>query len=236
MPLGKVDVIHAFPTSGKTGLVMSSFKGGDDVPYIIDTDALLFGVVMPNEIHHQLSDAGNAPWKQAGNSKDRIWWRIPEAMAMMMALAIADNVDGIVITNLVGTKPYWDSSLIGVTFAPSEDDAWQRHVARHKAGGKERLTAESVVRSWHQSYAKHTSDWAQAVTLSEGEFLCDYFGLKFNPEAMAQESEYYAWIKQEASLLFPNWDMSAWAKRVPAKASGQQKDSENSSSDERGSK
>lgn len=213
--LGKLDVIHAFPSSGKSGLVSSAFNEGREIPYVIDTDAILFGYVMPNAIHHQLSEAGNAPWK-SHDPKVRLWWKLCEASAMQIAFAVAKLVKGVVVTNLSGTQPFWDSKLVTMTFAPTEDDSWQRHVKRSESSAK-RLTDETVVRSWHKSYMKHVHEWKHSHILEEGEYLTDYFGIKYIEYTKDFEAKYYKWLYAKIALMFPNWNHSKWAERIPPK-------------------
>lgn len=214
LSLGAWDVIHAFPTSGKSALVLSLFK--ELGRSVIDTDVILFGFIMPNAIQHEIGElALPKPWKQTGAKRHPLW-KSDEALAMMVAGELASKVGAPILTNLVSTLPYVKGKDRRITIAPTLVETLSRHEKRAASGAKS-STDPQVVTSWHASYMKHVSQWPTSVMLGENEFLCDVFGVRFAPDFLQYEDDYYQWVYGLAQELFPHWDVPKWAHRLRPK-------------------
>lgn len=203
LELGKVDVIHAFPTSGKTGLVLSAFEAGAEVPYIVDTDHILFGLVLTSNAQTKCEQIGHTPWRQSGKGRVPTWTML-ENMAMMLASMIANKVNAVIITNLVSTLDYLDGFDSRITLAPSELDMLKRHEIRAKAKGIPK-TSDAVLRDWYASYMKHVNLWQHHDILEQDEYLCDYFGVKYTNPSSSVEAAYNKWLDSEISKVFNTW-------------------------------
>lgn len=203
LELVNVDIIHAFPGSGKSGLVLSAFESNTETPYVIDTDDILFGFLVGQKRYDQQSKTGEAPWKQPSHNRTPSWSVIEEA-AMMITLDIASHEDCVVVTNLVGTMPSWSKHLKTVTFAPTAEDSFSRISGRQKVTGQSVISKDTIT-GWHASYSKHLPVWANAVELGEGEYLCDYFGVKYAPDQSSIRKRYMDWLYTVLSKAYPNW-------------------------------
>jgi hypothetical protein len=217
LELNGLDVIHAFPTSGKTGLVLSTFEAGEDVPYLIDTDHILFGLVITNKVYNESVKLGKEPWRQSGAGRIPIY-KSCESMAMLIASMVAKETNAIIITNLVSTLPYLNGFKGRVTLAPSESDMLVRHAKRDKAGTPGESTSDKVLREWHRGYMKHVSKWPNSVILEEGEYLCDYFGVKYVEQSAEKVVAYNKWLDARVASIFNTWKWKEYTSEPSAQS------------------